>query len=186
SGWQAPAGYTVTQLLRDHDQPARLVKELWHPLCVAALNTLPSEACAQLFCNVLRDSLDADVAASQLLLPRTDLSRLWPDAAAELCEMRYGQPVRSIDPNHNDVRLGGETFDATILATPPYMTARLLSGLPGAEQVVQSLRSFNYSPIATFTLQLSSSMAPLTAPMLMLSENPARGHFGQWLFDRTS
>src|SRR5690606_33057860 len=41
-------------------------------------------------------------------------------------------------------------------------------------------------PIATFTVQLSSAMAPLPAPMLMLSDSPQRGHFGQWLFDRTN
>jgi len=72
------------------------------------------------------------------------------------------------------------------VATPPYMAARLLNDLPDADQLVQSLRAFRYSPIATFTVQLASGMKPLAAPMLMLNENPARGHFGQWLFDRTS
>ena len=57
--WQAPARLSVAQLLEQHQQSARLCRRLWTPLCLASLNTSNEQACAQLFLNVLRDSLDA-------------------------------------------------------------------------------------------------------------------------------
>src|SRR5690606_20242746 len=45
--------------------------------------------------------------------------------------------------------------------------------------------AFRYLPIATLTVQLSAPIRPLPYPMMMLREQPARAHHGQWLFDRT-
>ena len=72
------------------------------PLCVSALNTRPEEASAQVFLNVLRDSVSADRGASDLLLPRADLSALFPDPARKWVEARggtvhTGQRVTAID-----------------------------------------------------------------------------------------
>ncbi|MCX8005543.1 MAG: FAD-dependent oxidoreductase, partial [Burkholderiaceae bacterium] len=63
-------------------QPRVLIDRLWEPLCLAALNVRLPEASAQILLNVLREVLDAEAPASDLLLPRGDLSRLLPDAAA--------------------------------------------------------------------------------------------------------
>lgn len=184
-GWTTDPGATVTSLLIALSQPSGLVEALWHPLCIAALNTPPDAACAQLFCNVLRDTLDAPRAASDLLLPRTDLSALWPDAAAALCDMRYGHAVRTLEPDGPAIRVDGERFDAAVLAVSPRTGARLLQPLPEAAALVQTLAAFRYLPIATLTVQLAAPIEPLPCPMMMLYEEPARGHFGQWLFDRT-
>lgn len=184
-GWRTDPGATVTNLLIASSQPDALVRVLWHPLCIAALNTPPDAACAQLFCNVLRDTLDAPRMASDLLLPRTDLSALWPDAAAALCDMRYGHAVRALQPDDAAVLVDGERFDAAVLAVSPRAGARLLQPHPEAAALAHTLAAFRYLPIATLTVQLAEPIEPLPCPMMMLCEDPARGHFGQWLFDRT-
>lgn len=184
-GWRTEPGMTVSRLLIASEQPAGLVSMLWQPLCIAALNTPPETACAQLFCNVLRDSLDAPRAASDLLLPRTDLSALWPDAAAALCDMRHGHAVRQLLPEEACVLVDGERFDAAILATSPRAGARLLQPHREAAALVQALAAFRYLPIATLTVQLAGPIASLACPMMMLCEDPARAWHGQWLFDRT-
>jgi squalene-associated FAD-dependent desaturase len=184
-GWRTEPGMTVGRLLIASSQPTRLIDMLWHPLCIAALNTPPDAACAQLFCNVLRDTLDAPREASDLLLPRTDLSALWPDAAAALCDMRHGHAVRTLQPDGAAVLVDGERFDAAVLAVSPRTGARLLHPHPEAAVLVQALAAFRYLPIATLTVQLASPIDPLPCPMMMLREDPARAHVGQWLFDRT-
>ncbi|MDP1605326.1 MAG: FAD-dependent oxidoreductase, partial [Rhodocyclaceae bacterium] len=56
------ADITAAELFSD--QPERVRRYLWEPLCLAALNTPVAIASAQVFLNVLRDSLAADRAAS--------------------------------------------------------------------------------------------------------------------------
>ncbi|MBC7685718.1 MAG: NAD(P)-binding protein, partial [Bdellovibrionales bacterium] len=75
--WRLHTDCTVSELLERFDQTARLIQLMWRPLCLAALNTPPERAPAQVFLNVLRDSLGAKRAASDMLLPRTDLSALF-------------------------------------------------------------------------------------------------------------
>src|SRR5262249_54214406 len=62
---------TVAALLEKHAQGAAFTRLLWRPLCISALNTPAETASAQIFLNVLRDSLDAAREASDMLLPRT-------------------------------------------------------------------------------------------------------------------
>ena len=219
--WRLPASDSVADLLARHGQPDSAVRNLWEPLCLAALNTPVAQADAQLFAHVLRDSLAGQRAASDLLLPRVDLSALWPDAAAALCDVRYGVTVRRVEPFADGVRIDGESYDAAILAVPPANAARLLGKtlnggpaladglMPGAGAAIgngvapgdsatirqarsvsgtdlaERLSSFEYSPIATLNLRLAAPWR-LPMPMMMLREDAARGHDGQWLFDRAA
>jgi squalene-associated FAD-dependent desaturase len=184
--WQAPALLSVSQLLEQHHQSAQLCRRLWIPLCLASLNTSSDQACAQLFLNVLRDSLDAPRAHSDMLVPRVDLTALWPEAAADTVTMRYRHIVREICPTPSAVHIDGEAFEGCVLATPPYACARILkpSERSGAcDTLLAQLGAFEYRSIATLTLQLESSWNP-PQPILLLDEDPARGHLGQWLFKR--
>jgi predicted NAD/FAD-binding protein len=52
-----PAGTTVAELLASNRQPEAARRYLWEPLCISALNTPVAEADAQVFANVLHDSL---------------------------------------------------------------------------------------------------------------------------------
>ncbi|VCU72015.1 15-cis-phytoene desaturase [Pigmentiphaga humi] len=181
--WHTPPGWSVAQLLQARTQPAPLVARLWRPLCLAALNTPPDQACARLFAAVLRDGLDAPLAHSDLLLPRRDLSSLWPRAAAARHDMRYGHVVRSVAANGQGVCIDGEPFAAGVLAAPPAVCARLLPDDPAMQPAVQAMQAFRYLPIATLTVRFAAPLR-LRFPMLMLDEDPARGHDGQWVFDR--
>jgi hypothetical protein len=168
--------------LQRHAQRPDAIRLLWEPLCLAALNTPINVACAQLFANVLRDSLAGTREASDLLLPRADLSSLWPDAAAAACNIRYGATVRSLHADDAGVSLDGERFDAAVLAVPPSAAARLLA--PAHDQALtQALLAFRPAPIATLYLRLASPWR-LPQPMMMLHEDAAAGQPGQWIFDR--
>jgi len=200
AGWSAPPDWSVAQLLTHHRQPPRLQALLWQPLCLAALNTPTEYASAVLFAAVLRDSLARRTRDTDLLLPRTDLSSLWPDAAITQVDWRPGHRVRNLTihghtPTAATARyaVDGEPFDAIVLASPPEVVATLLRTLPPSpesDQVAQSellqrLTAFQYLPITTLTLTLAAPWR-LPAPMLMLEADPARDYLGQWCFDRTA
>src|SRR5690606_31128319 len=156
------------------------------PLCLAALNTPPAEASAGLYARTLQDSLTGQRHDSDLLRPCVDLSALWPDAVALHATMRYGATVRHLVPSARGVDVNRERFDAAVLAVPPSVAARLLgealreAGTPG---LLRALQAFDYEPIATLNLRLAAPW-PLPEPMMMLRDDPARGHVGQWVFDR--
>lgn len=181
----APRADTVAALLRAHRQPARLVQWLWRPLCLAALNTAPEEACARLFCAVLRDSLDARRDASDLLLPCADLSALWPDAAAARLDVRYGAPVRRLAPAAGSVAVGDEAYAGVVLAVPPEAAARLLADAPDAAPLLDALRGYRHRPIATLTVRVAGRVH-LPAPIVMLDDDAGAARHGQWLFDRSA
>ncbi|MDQ2140039.1 hydroxysqualene dehydroxylase HpnE [Alcaligenaceae bacterium B3P038] len=182
AAWRTDPDATVADLLCAHDQSLHLTERLWSPLCLAALNTPVGDASAQLFAHVLRDSLTGVRAHSDLLLPRADLSALWPDAAALGSDVRYGTAVRQVAVHAAGVDIDGAAFDAAIVAVPPHAAARLLR--PFAEQsLISALDAFTYLPIATLTLRLAAALR-LPAPMMMLIEHHEQGHVGQWIFDR--
>lgn len=182
--WRVPAGETVKALLGRYRQPAQATRLLWEPLCMAALNTPAEQACAQLYAHVLRDSLGGGRAASDILLPRVDLSSLWPDAAAARLAMRYGHAVHTAAPDAGGIDIDGERYDAAVIAVPPHVAARMLAHGP-AHALARGLADMQHAPIATLNLKLDAPW-PLPRPMMMLADDPARGRHGQWIFDRTS
>lgn len=186
--WKAPPGQSVRDLLSEHKQTGTLVRRLWEPLCLAALNTPLQEACAQLFLNVLRDGLGGARKHSDLIIPRVDLSSLWPSVAAQHVTMRYRHIVRQVKPAQHSVGVDGEYFDACVLAVPPYAARRILAEcLDNTESDCVALRhlleQFEYRAIATVTLQLDRPWT-LPTPLMMLDENKAAHQYGQWLFTR--
>lgn len=199
TGWQAQPNETVKSLLKRYKQPDLLCLKLWTPLCLAALNTPVAHSCAQLFLNVLRDSLDAQRDASDLLIPNVDLTNLWPAAAAETVTMRYRHIVRKVRATQNQVEIDEEPFEACLVAIPPYAAARVLfdasdecdDGLVDTAQeqseaaLLRLLRGFAYRSIATLTLELEADWL-LPQSMLMLDEDMPRGHVGQWVFRRAA
>ena len=158
---------SVKDLLERHGQHGRIGHYLWRPLCVSALNTLPEHASAQVFITVLRDCLAGASEASDLLLPKVDLSRLFPEPACDYVklhggEMRCGETVREI------AALRGE-FDRVIVAVGPHQLKALLPDLAP---------DYGYQPIYTCYLQYAERVR-LPFPMLGLADGLA-----QWAFDR--
>ncbi len=189
---------TVSQLIAE--QPARVRELLWEPLCVAALNTPAERATARVFVEVLKRAFLGDVRASDMLIPRTDLSTLFPEPAlAEVVsrggEVRFGgfgggggnggsgSAVIAIhdDPDaaHCAIQTRDEMlhFDRIVVATGPQHIARLLESIPLAATLSTSLASLNYEPISTLHYEFSGGIDPESTAMLMLDGAP-----GQWLF----
>lgn len=178
---------TVAALLDRYDQDAALRRYLWHPLCVAALNTPPAQASAQVFLNVLRDGFAADRAASDVLLARTDLSQLFPEPAAAFVsarggQVRLGETIAAIEPAADGLRLvtSGRSYEFShaICAVPPHRAGVLLAGLPELAPARAMIERFEYQPI--YSVYLKYPRTPrLAVPMLGLD-----GGYSQWLFDR--
>ena len=192
--WRLDHDCSVDELLHRFDQTDRLIKLMWRPLCIAALNTPPERASAQIFLNVLRDSLGARRAASDMLIPRVDLSELFPQKAADFVRARgstviCGAAVRKIEvanghwelevndsapATSNEVR-----FDAVIVATQASQAVGLVGGLVDT----LALSAFEYEPITTCYLQYGKNIR-LEHPFYALIDDAMESVWGQFVFDR--
>jgi squalene-associated FAD-dependent desaturase len=168
-------------------QPERVRRFLWEPLCLAALNTPVAIASAQVFLNVLRDSLAADRAASDLLLPATDFSQLFPEPAARYIEAQGGRVLRST--RITDIAKVGSgwtanehgPYDHIVLATAPYHLPRLLALHPEFAALCEQLNALHWQPIATAYLAYPPAVR---LPFAMAGMDVTGGGYAQWLFDR--
>ena len=171
----------------------RIMATLIEPLCVSALNTPADRASGQVFLRVLKDSLFSVSGGSNLLLPRTDLSALLPDAALAWLTKQGGQihlgcRVSSITPQQgNTWQLTGAAnaplgqFDSVILACPPNEAARLArrTALPCTNWLTLA-DGLQYEAIATVYAHAPGTR--LAQPMLALPSSSTRP--AQFVFDR--
>jgi predicted NAD/FAD-binding protein len=133
---------------------------------------------------VLRDGLTGARAASDLLIARTDLSRLFPEPAAEYVKARegaieLGTPVRRIARAPGGFRLNDAgTFSCVVIACAPHQAGQLLVQLSALDEALSAVNAFTYEPIVTCYLKYPESVS-LPAPMLGFS-----GGIAQWVFDR--
>lgn len=209
-GFACAPALTVAELCQT--LPRRVMDELIEPLCVSALNLPTPRASAQVFLRVMRDALFGpgfgQWAASSLLVPRTDLSSLLPDAAVhwlqhhhgDRARLRLGARVLGLKPAQSTqgwTLLGDgwtDTFDAVIWAT---------AASPAAQAVAQAAPHTSdqpplYAALRTWAEQTAAldftaittvyAWAPgvrLPAPMLALRADPdALSSPAQFVFDR--
>lgn len=187
SGFRCDAGTSVSDLCQGLS--ATVMATLIEPLCVSALNTPPERSSGQVFLRVLKDALLGGTGSSHLLLPRTDLSSLFPDAAVRWllehgADMRLGSRVEKL--HHQGLwQLDGEGFDAVLWATSPSVATNSLAQASGSHAA--SLQAWSrqaaqleYEGIATVYCQAGTVRLP--HPLLALrsdAEYPA-----QFVFDR--
>ena len=188
-GWQLNQDCTVAELLARFDQTDRLIKLMWRPLCIAALNTPPERASAKVFLAVLRDSLGARRAASDMLLPRTDLSTLFPDAAISWLQKQGGTVMMGHRVNSIHADDAGWTINSAqrsdhyqhvVIATAPMHAQTLLKD---TDHALSESLSFDHEAITTCYLQYAPTVR-LPAPMLALIDDPDSQCWGQFVFDR--
>jgi hydroxysqualene dehydroxylase len=201
---------TVAVLLSRLAQPQTLQQQFWNPLCIATMNTLPSEADAATFCRVLRDTFGNPVfEASDFLLPKSHLGASFPEPAVSWleergCAVNLRTVVTTLQRTNDDaILINGElTATKVILAMPPDNAHRLLKNLLSNSPIEESklhsalgalspLQSFDYLPIATVYLawhKLHGRPHPAqTIPTIfMLDDLRASGRPGQWLFNRSA
>ena len=176
---------SVSKLLASKRQPDAVSRFLWNPLCVSALNTPPSQASAQVFLNVLRDSLNGTRADSDLLLPTVDFSALFPERAARYVQahggsVRLGVTVDAVRKKDSafEVTADGERFTHAILAVSPHRAGALLAHYEELAPIVRMIDQFVYQPIYSVYLQY----AP--ASRLPFRMGGLETRYSQWLFDR--
>ena len=197
TGWQlrrfqcAPQ-LSVAQLCQGVSQ--RVMAELIEPLCVSALNTPADRASAQVFLRVMKDALFGVQGGSNLLLPRVDLSALFPEAAATWLterggELRLGSRVESVTAQGAQWQVLGEVFDAVIFATSASESTRALinsaqvapkSIATQIQQWAQVTRVLQFEAIAT--VYAWAEGAALPHPMLTLRSSAREP--AQFVFDR--
>ncbi|MFN0315255.1 MAG: hydroxysqualene dehydroxylase HpnE [Burkholderiales bacterium] len=178
---------SVTHLLAAHHQTQAANRYLWYPLCISALNTAPEEASAQIFCNVLRDTFSFPASNSDLLLPTTDLSRLFPESAAEFVkkaggEVRLNNRVTRVMFNEKSMdistRDGDENFKACILAVAPQHLCALIEDTPALSEVAAQVLALQYRPIYSVYLGYPEN---IRLPRAMVGLDAT---YSQWVFDR--
>ena len=189
-GFVRPSHETVQKMMSP--LPPRVARLLWEPLCLAALNTPVAEASAQVFANVLRASFAGAGNASDFLLPATDLSTLFPDAAAQFIAVRGGTVrlathAQIVTAGRNDIILAvdgnAEVAAAVIVAVGPHQlrqafAAEALAQLPSLSAAIGALETLTYEPIVTIWLGYAAAVA-MPAPIARLDDAP-----GQWVLDR--
>lgn len=168
---------TVNAWLDRHETPSRQRRLLWEPLCIAALNTPADQASAQVLANVLRDALGGNRDASDMLLPRTDLSNVFPEPAAKYIAqhggvIHRGARVSSLERTGSSWQVnGGGDFSRVVLAVAPYHVAQLVPSL------AREVEEFHWEPIVTTYLSYPPEVR-LSGPMLGVADGLA-----QWVFD---
>ena len=176
---------SVSQLTRS--QPGKLRTLLWHPLCVSALNTPPDTASARVFREVIRAAFGGRADHSDLLLPRCDLTALFPaPAAARLTGLggtvRLACRVTALDAAADAVTLGARNektaYSHVILAVAPQHLPALAAQVPALEPLQQMVARYDYQPIATAYVQYDPAFR-LSKPLFALADGPA-----QFVFDR--
>lgn len=189
--WLITATCTAHVWLKSQKQSKNIIKNFWQPLCIAALNTPLDKACAQLFANVLRDSLGAYPRDSDILISKVNLSELWPN---QLLNIENHNENNSLKHTHisvfkgkniTDLKAIKNNYDAVILACNITSSIRLLNSI-GANTLTQNnfldnLKKFEFNPISTISLQLKDKWH-LPENMYMLTEQRELGFYGQWLF----
>ncbi len=186
---------SAQELLRSHGQSEDLIRLMWEPICISALNTPTHKASAQVLLNVLRDSLNGSFADSEMLLPTIDFSALFPERAAQYVTQHGGTVqiscgVEAIMPCDDGVELvtaqacpepsrrSAQHFSHIICAASPANTARLFRAIPALIPVAEQIDAIPYQPIYTVYLQYP---AHVTLPQSMLGFDRC---IAQWLFDK--
>jgi len=189
-GFKCEAQLSVAELCRTLGP--HVMQELIEPLCVSALNTPAHQASAQVFLRVLGDALFGVPGGSQLLLPRIDLSALFPQAAARWlaqqgASVQSGTRISTLESGNGRWWLDGRGFDRVLLACPSTEAARLVSGAATTGPEPALLRAWAATASALHfeaitTVYAWAENTRLAAPMLALRHDAE--HPAQFVFDR--
>ena len=193
NGFACDADLTVAALCAT--LTPRVLHELIEPLCVSALNTPSTQASAQVFLRVMKDALFGVRGGSHLLLPRTDLSALFPTPAAHWLarnggDVKLGHRVAHLGSQGAQWGVDGQAFDAVVLALPSSGAAQLVNeyARTGSQPLANQLNTWaditeklHFEAITT--VYTWGEHAALTAPMLALRSDAE--HPAQFVFDRS-
>ena len=184
-GRNPTAEETVRAWLSRWKQTPNLIRALWEPLCLAALNEPISTGSATLFATVIRRSFLASSDDSKILLSRVGLSQLFAPEVRQFLKMCGGRllsqaPVTELRFEQEKIR---EVVlnDGTILrpegvvSTLPWHVLRAL--LPEKSRLARICREIGEAPIVSLHLWLDRPI--LEEPFLGFLDSPVH-----WVFSR--
>lgn len=187
SGFKLDRDLSVADWLQYARQPPSLIKALWEPLCLAALNTPLQQASARIFIRVLQEAFTGKRDSADMLFPRKDLSSLFPDPAIRYIERQGGrvhlaERVEALHINQGCIRgvitpSGTVDADHVIIACAPNATSKLFESHHQLQDLSLRLAALNYEPICTIYLQYPADIR-LGGEMVGLLDG-----MGQWILD---
>jgi len=184
-GFEPHADETVEAWMRRWRQTPNLIRALWEPLCIAALNEPVATASARLFATVIRRSFLGGPDDSAILLSRVGLSELFAPEVKRLLEMcggtlRLQSPVAALNFEGSTLReikwQDGSTLqpEAVVSALPWHVLRGLL---PAESKLTQACRRMEDAPIVSLHLWLDRPV--LKEPFVGLLDSPVH-----WVFSR--
>ncbi len=194
NNYQLEKDISVEELFIETKQTDILVRQLWEPLCLSIMNTPIKNASANVFMNVFKDAFTNKRKDADLLLPTTDLSNLFPNAAIQYIRNNGGEVylksrVENVKTTNNKIisvtaKIDNETqtikTSQIIIATAPQNLNKLITEYSTLNTISKNIEKFNYEPIVTVYLQYSKE-TQLPQSMIGLSST-----LSQWVFDRGS
>lgn len=171
-------------------QPDRLLRLIWKPLCLAAMNTPVETASTSIFARVIRDAFFASASHSDMLFPCTGLSEGLPQHVCDWLQKQGGRVhthwrVNTIHYSEGKIqavegRHGVLPCSALVLAVPPNEARRLCADLPEMQSLLQRLEAFTWHAIATVYVRFPETVC---LPENRLMQGLAGGSI-QWIIDR--
>jgi squalene synthase HpnD len=176
---------TAAAWLRRWKQTPNLIRALWEPLCIAALNEPVATASARLFATVIRRSFLGGAADSTILLSRVGLSELFAPEVRTLIAMcrgalRLQTQVAGFDFDGTTLREikfadGSALRPEAVVSALPWHVLRAF--LPGESKLAQACRRIHDAPIVSLHLWLDRPV--LHEPFVGLLDSPVH-----WVFSR--
>jgi len=155
--------------------PRSIMDQLIEPLCVSALNMPCNKANAQIFLKVIEDGLMGNAGCSDMLIPRTDLSMLFPVKAKDWLT-RHGAEIVT---NQRVTDLHFDEPSTVVLACPAWEAARLVRHLnPNWASLAEDLQ---HTSIATVYLRTHKT---LNWPLPIMALKNSADAPAQFAFDK--
>ena len=174
---------SVADVFKSLNYPVQLVEMIWAPICLGIMNTDIHQASAKNFFNAIHQAFFISNKNSDFLLPKTDLSSIFPDTATNWLQahnVKFINNFRIKSVNIEQYRVvslssNKHTIESgtVVLAIPPNAAAKILP-----RELAQSLQLFTYAPIYTIYLRYPHALN-LPSPMIGMI-----GTCAQWIFDR--
>ena len=186
SGFTCDATWSVHQLCEASQLTPNVVQGLIEPLCLSALNMPLQSASAAVFLRVLHDAMFSGIGSSDLLIPKTDLGALFPQACVKWlrqhgAQVHLGRRFTQDDLAQWLAESGTTTKRALVIACPAWEAARLTQTV--APTWSAQAQALSHTAIATVYLEChDAGFTGLNRPMVALRMHPNAP--AQFVFDR--
>ena len=178
-------GRSFQDWLIQHGQTAAAIERFWKPILVSALSEDLDRIAIPYAAQVVRESMKAPLAR-RMGIPSVPLTHLYDSASGYISarggSVRLRSGVQSIAPSdtglHVRTQNAEEHFEHGVLALPLDAAGKLLTGVPGSEELMEKIAHFETSPITGVHLWFDRQISDL--PHAILLDRTI-----QWMFQKS-